>query len=112
MGMKENNDLGPLDTTEAVAAYEEAMREFATSAAEFMKHVGVLTKARDSYQRAMTVSAGLRNTLDKGDEILRTLMERVEHAINAQPAEEASDKRQPEVMKIQESAEKVRAAGA
>jgi exonuclease VII small subunit len=112
MRMSENNDVGPLDGTETVAAYEEAMKEFATSAVEFLEHIALLTKARDSYQRAMAISTRLRETLDKGDEILRTLMAKVEHTVNAQPGKVALDKKLEavEVETIKASGEKAGAA--
>ena len=101
MWMKENSDVGPLNTTATVVAYEEAMKEFATSAAEFMEHIALLTKARNAYQRAMAVSTRLRDTLDRGDEILRTLMTQVEQAVNVQPGKDASDKKKLETVKVE-----------
>jgi exonuclease VII small subunit len=104
---KEKDDVAPLGTTDTVAAYEEAMKEFATSAAEFLEHIALLTKARDSYQRAMSVSTRLRGRLDKGDELLRTLMTKVEEAIDAQAGKETSDTKKPAPAKV----ETIRAAG-
>ena len=104
---KEKDDAAPLGTTESVAAYEEAMKEFATSAAEFLEHIALLTKARDSYQRAMSVSARLRDALDRGDEILRTLMAKVEQAIEAQSGKDAAERKPPGPLKV----ETVRANG-
>jgi exonuclease VII small subunit len=101
MSMMENNDGGPLGKTETLAAYEEAMKEFATSAAEFLEHIALLTKARDAYLRAMAVSTRLRDTLDRGDEILRTLMAQVEQAVNVQPGKDASDKKKLETVKVE-----------
>jgi exonuclease VII small subunit len=102
MWMKENNnnDVGPLGTTEAVVAYEEAMKGFATSAAEFLEHIALLTRARDSYQRAMAVSNQLRDTLDSGDEILRNLMAKIEQAVDVHSGKDASDKK-PEALKVE-----------
>jgi hypothetical protein len=101
MSMNKNVDVGPMGRTETVAAYEEAMKEFATSALEFLEHVTLLTKARDAYEHALAVSTRLRDTLDKGDEILRTLMAQVEHAVNPQPGEVASDKKEPESVEVE-----------
>jgi exonuclease VII small subunit len=103
MWTKENNNHGvdPPGTTDTLEAYEEAMKEFATSAAEFMEHVALLTRARDSYQRAMAVSTRLRDTLDTGDEILRTLMVKVQQAVDAQPGKDASDQKKPEALNVE-----------
>ena len=101
MWMKGNNDVGTVGSTEMVAAYEEAIKEFATSAAEFLEHIALLTKARDAYQRAMAVSTRLRGTLDRGDETLRTLMAQIELAISIQPAKDASDTKKPEAVKVE-----------
>jgi exonuclease VII small subunit len=101
MWMKENDDMGLLGSTETLVAYEEAMKEFATSAAEFLEHIALLTKARDAYQRAIAVSTQLRDTLDRGDETLRALMAQVEQAVNIQPGKDASDKKKPEAVKVE-----------
>ncbi len=95
MWMKENINAGSLHTAETVVAYEEAMKEFATSATEFMNHIALLTKTRESYQRAIAVSTRLRETLDRGDEILRTLMAKVEQAV--QHGEDAYEKKKSKV---------------
>jgi hypothetical protein len=49
----------------------------------------------------MAVSAELRDTLDRGDEILRTLMAKVEQAVDAQPGNDNSDKRKPDALKVE-----------
>jgi exonuclease VII small subunit len=115
MWMKEKSDVGPLNTTAIVVAYEEAMKEFATSAAEFMEHIALLTKARNAYQRAMAVSTQLRDSMDKDDETLKTLMAKIEQAVNVQAGESASEKKNPEAVKaetIKPSGGKADAAGA
>lgn len=101
MTMKESGNGGFVDTTETVSAYEEARKEFAMSAAELLAHTALLTKARESYQRAMAVSSRLRETLDTGDEILRTLLAQVERALAIQPGKDASDKNKPEALKVE-----------
>jgi len=101
MSMNENGDVVPLGTKETVAAYEEAMKEFATNAAEFLEHIVLLTKARDSYQRAMAVSTRLRDSLDSGDEILRDLMAKVEQAVEGHPGKDDSYKKKPEASKVE-----------
>ena len=115
MSMNKNVDVGPLGRTETVAAYEEAMKEFATSATEFLEHIALLTRARDSYQRAMAVSNQLRDTLDSGDEILRNLMAKIEQAVDVHSGKDASDKKKPEALKVETikaSGEKANAARA
>lgn len=97
---EEGNQLGPAET---VTAYEEAMKEFATTAAEFLQHIPLLTKARDAYERAVSISTQLRGTLDRGDETLRTLMAQVEHAVNAQRGQDAPNENKPEATKVETS---------
>ena len=46
---------------ETMTMYREAMDEFSKNATEFLEHIALLTKARDAFQRAMTV----RETLIK-----------------------------------------------
>ena len=81
---KKYDEGNPPGSAETVTAYEQAMKEFATSATEFLEHIQLLTKARDAYQRAVTISSQLRSTLDRGDEILRTLMAQVDQAVNVE----------------------------
>jgi exonuclease VII small subunit len=114
MWTKRNDDFGPQGSEETLTSYEEAAKEFAGSAAEFLQHIALLTKARDAYQRAMTISARLRETLDSGDEHLRNLMGQLERAIQVQLSNDTSDKK-PEpanVETIKASGEKVDAARA
>jgi hypothetical protein len=102
MWMKDdNNNVDPPGTPGMVETYEVALKEFASSAAEFLEHIALLTKTRDSYQRAMAVSTRLRATLDAGDELLRTLMGRIEQAVDFHSGEDAFDKRKPEALKIE-----------
>ncbi len=98
---KKYEEVNQLGSAETVTAYEEAMKEFATSAAEFLEHIPLLTKARDAYQRAVTISTQLRGTLDKGDEILRTLMAEVDHAVNVQRGQDAPNENKPEATKVE-----------
>ena len=112
----ENKDVAPQRITEALTAYEEAVKEFSTCATEFLQHISLLTKTRDAYQRAILVSAEVRDILDRGDETLRNFMARIEQAINFQPDSAASDEKKPEAAKVetikQESGEKADAARA
>src|SRR5271169_5112974 len=100
MLMKEKDDAGLLGSAETLAAYAEAMKEFASSAAEFLEHVALLTKARDAYQCAIAISTKVRDNLDRGDETLRTLMAQVERAVNVQPGKDAFDNEKPEAVKV------------
>ncbi|MGA7626174.1 MAG: hypothetical protein WCA91_21625, partial [Candidatus Acidiferrales bacterium] len=68
--------------TTGLAAYEEAVKDFSTSATEFLGCIPVLTKARDAYERAIKASAQLRKTLDSGDETLRNFMTQIQDAVN------------------------------
>lgn len=114
MWTKRNDDVGPQVSEETLTAYEQAAKEFAGNAAEFLQHIALLNKARDAYQRAMAISTRLRSTLDSGDETLRTLMGQVEQAIQAQVSNDASDKK-PEpanVETVKASGDKVDAARA
>ncbi len=95
-----NNNVESSSTPDMVETYEAALKEFASSAAEFLDHMALLNKARDSYQRAMAVSTRLRETLDRGDDLLRTLMARIELAVDAHSAKDASDKKKPEAPKV------------
>jgi exonuclease VII small subunit len=113
MWKNENNDVAPQRMTEALTAYEEAVKEFSTSATEFLKHIPLLTKARDAYQRAIVVSAQLRDILDRGDETLRNFMAQMQQAVNSQLDNVTSDERKPEAVKVETikaSGEKANAA--
>jgi exonuclease VII small subunit len=98
---KKYDEGNQLDSAETVAAYEQAMKEFATSATQFLEHIELLTKARDAYQRAVTISAQFRGTLDKGDEILRNLMAQVDHAVSVQRSQDAPNESKPEATKVE-----------
>jgi len=99
-------------SADTVTAYEQAMKEFATSATEFLQHIQLLTKAREAYQRAVTISSQLRGTLDKGDEILRNLMAQVDQAVNSQRGQEVPNENKPEATKVETSKASVEKADA
>src|SRR5580704_4646757 len=107
MWKDESKNEGPQhQMTDMLTTYKQAVEEFSLSAAEFLAHVPLLTKARDAYQRAMAVSSQLRHVLDKGDETLRLLMAQMEQASNIQfaapiAAAGASDKKRPEPVKLE-----------
>jgi hypothetical protein len=97
---KKENDVGT-QPTPTMAMYSEAMDKFSTSATAFMEHVHHLTRARDAYQEAMTVSAAIRHSLDAGDQALRSLMLQLEQAINVNLGRPAPDKKRPEPVKVE-----------
>src|SRR5436190_22292242 len=78
---KKENDVGT-QPPPTMATYSEAMDKFTKSATAFMEHVHHLTQARDAYQEAMTVSTAIRNSLDAGDQALRSLLLQLEQAVN------------------------------
>jgi exonuclease VII small subunit len=100
MWKKENDVEDPQRMTETLTAYEEAVKDFAASTAELLEYIPLLTKARDAYQRAMAASTRLHAMLDTGDETVRTLMARMEHALDVQSGKDASDKK-PEAVQVE-----------
>lgn len=87
-----DNDIGAEQVPVAMAAYRESVDEFARHATEFLQHVPALTKAREAYQRAMSESRELRTMLDKRDETLKCLMDKLEDAISNPGSSSGSDK--------------------
>jgi hypothetical protein len=81
-----------------VAVYTEAMNKFTKSATAFMEHVHLLTEAQEAYQTAMTASTALRDSLDAGDQALRSLMKQLEGVVNVL-GEPALNKKKPEGVK-------------
>ena len=81
--------------------YTEAMNKFTKSASAFMEQVHLLTEARDAYEEAMTASRALRNSLDTGDQILRSLFTQLEQVVNTHFGEAGPDKKNPEPMKVE-----------
>jgi hypothetical protein len=103
MWKQENNhDGGPQGMTGTLTAYTEAVTEFSVNATEFLEHITLFTRAFEAYQRAMAVSTELRNTLDTGDETLRTLMTQMEQVI-ARVGKAASDTKKPGAVKMETS---------
>ncbi len=96
MWKNENNGTPPQRMTEALSDYENAVREFSTSAAEFLKQVPLLHKAREAYERATTASTQLRQILDKGDETLRLFMTQMQETITSPSPIAALDSTKPE----------------
>lgn len=85
----------------AMAAYRESVDEFSKHATEFLEHIPTLTKAREAYQRAMTVSTELRSILDTGDETMKSLMGQLEQAVNMQLGKAGAEKKRPEYAKVE-----------
>lgn len=77
----------------AMAAYRESVDEFSKHATEFLEHIPTLTKAREAYQRATTVSNELRSILDTGDETMKSLMAQLEQAVNMQLGKIGTEKK-------------------
>jgi hypothetical protein len=100
---EEDADLGRPPVSSApvtMATYTDAMSAFTKNATAFIEQIPLFTKARDSYEQAMRVSAELRGVLDAGDESLRSLMAQMEQAINNRVEKStAFDKKKPELVK-------------
>ena len=79
-----------------MATYMEAVNEFTKNATAFIDYIPLLTKARESYDQAMKVSAELRKVLDVGEQTLRSLMTELEQVVNP-----ASDKKKLEPTKVE-----------
>ena len=101
MWKKDSGDLAPQHIADMLTNYKEAVEEFSSSAAEFLTHIPLLTRTRDAYKRASTVSTQLRGFLDKGDETLRLLMGQMEQAVNIQQDRAASDRKSTEIAKVE-----------
>jgi hypothetical protein len=86
--------------TPSMATYSDAMNKFTKSATAFMEHVHLLTEAWDAYQTAIAASASLRDSLDAGDQALRSLMTQMEQVVNAQ-GEASRDRKKPEALKVE-----------
>src|SRR2546427_9269750 len=97
---KKENDVGT-QPTPTMATYSEAMDKFTKSATAFMEHVHHLTQARDAYQEAMTVSTAIRNSLDAGDQALRSLLLQLEQAVNFNLGKPPLDKKRPEPVRAE-----------
>jgi hypothetical protein len=83
----------------SMATYTDAMNKFTKAATAFMDHVHLLSEARDAYQAAMTASTALRNTLEAGDQALRSLMTQMEQVVSAHLGEPSSDKKKVEAIR-------------
>lgn len=90
--------MGPQPTL-TVTMYTEALNKFTKSATAFMEQVHLLTEARDAYLEAMTASTALRNSLDAGDQTLRSLMTQLEQVVNDHLEESTLDRKKPELLK-------------
>jgi hypothetical protein len=93
------NEMPASTQPPTMATYTDAMNKFTRTATAFMEHVHLLTEARDAYQAAMTASTALRNSLQAGDQALRSLMTQMEQVVNAHLGEPVPDKKKPEALK-------------
>jgi hypothetical protein len=97
---KKEDGVGPQPTL-TVTMYTEAMNKFTKSATAFMEQVHLLTEARDAYEEAITASTALRNSLDAGDQTLRSLITKLEQVVSTHFGEPVPDKKKPEPMRVE-----------
>jgi exonuclease VII small subunit len=97
--MWKKDEPAPQRLPASMTSYTEAVDEFSKHAAEFLAYMPLLNKARDAYQRAMSVSAEVRSMLDTGDTTLRTLMNQLEDAVGYHLGNMSSDKKKPDSVK-------------
>ena len=98
--LKRDNSVST-PATPSMSTYTDAMNKFTKSATAFMEHVHLLTEARDAYQMAIAASASLRNSLDAGDQALRSLMTQMEQVVNVHMGEAILDGKKPEALKAE-----------
>jgi hypothetical protein len=84
-----------------MAAYTEAVNEFTKKATAFIEQLPLLSKARESYDRAMKASAELRKVLDDGNEDLRALMTQLAEVLNGQVGRPIPERKKPELAKLE-----------
>ena len=101
--ISKQNDSAATQPMPTWATYAEAMNRFSRSARAFMEHVHLLTEARDAYQQAMTASAALRNTLDAGDETLRSLILQLEQVVSTHLGEPSLEHKSNDAAKSESS---------
>ncbi len=89
--------------TPSMATYTEAMNKFTKAATAFMEHVHLLNEARDAYQTAMATSTAIRNSLETGDQALRSLMTQMEQVTSAHLRESGFERKRPEPFKPEAS---------
>ena len=99
--LKKQNEVGTQRLPGSMKTYSQAVDEFSKHTSEFLASIPLLIKAREAYQRAMSVSAEVRSMLDAGDETLRTLMAQVEDAVAVHLVKAPSDKKKPESIKVE-----------
>ena len=99
--LRKQNEVGTQRLPASMKTYSQAVDEFSRHTSEFLASIPLLIKAREAYQRAMSVSAEVRSMLDAGDETLRTLMAQVEDAVTVHLVRAPSDKKKPESIKVE-----------
>ena len=97
---RKEDGTGP-QPTPSWALYAEAANRFRSSAEAFMEHVYLLTEARNAYQQALSASTELRNTLDAGDQALRSIMTQLEQVVTDHLSEPVLDRKKPELLKVE-----------
>ena len=107
---KNKDDMSTEPALGNISRYREAVEEFSTNAAEFLKYIPMLVKTRDAYQRAMSISSEVRKILDTGDETLRRMMSEIEEAVNVQLRTQP-EKRKPEAAKVDKPFRSAEGAG-
>jgi hypothetical protein len=88
------------ESAPTMATYSQALNKFTESASAFMEHVHHLTQARVAYEEARSASSAIRNSLDAGDQALRSLMSQLEEALNLHMNQTAPAKKGPEPVRI------------
>jgi hypothetical protein len=83
----------------SMATYMDAMNKFTKAATAFMEHVHLLSEARDAYHAAMRASTALRDSLDTGDQALRSLMTQMEQVVSAHLGEPSPDRKKVEAIR-------------
>jgi len=84
-----------------MSTYSQAVDQFTKSATAFMEHVHHLTQARVAYEDAMQASTAIRDSLDAGDQALRSLMSQLQEALNIHVGQSGSEKKKPEPVRVE-----------
>jgi hypothetical protein len=82
-----------------LTTYTSAAERFRSSAARLIQHLHHLVRARGAYEQAITASREIRAQLDVGDDNLRTLMNRMDQALDVPLKKSAPDERKADEVK-------------